>query len=49
MEKENYEDDTMNSTGLSLDDDIFMDTLEQYESTSRPTKRRKLIEQFEAL
>lgn len=49
MEKEYLVDESMNSTGISIFDDVYMDMGIQTEIKEGPTKRRKLIEQFDNL
>ena len=49
MEKDYIEEDSMNSTGISADDDfeVIVDP-KQYED-QLPRKRQKLVDQFDAL
>ena len=49
MEKEFAEDDLLNSTGFSSEDDISMDYELGQTQLDGAVKRQKLIDQFDAL
>lgn len=49
MEKDFCEEDSMNSTGISSEDDICMDYEIETANYGPPRKRRMLVERFDAL